>query len=1091
MPTCPSCGNEITPPQRYCPHCGNRLIAAPPAEQFNILTVVFCDVVRSTELGRQLEDLPMRRVMDRYAEIVRRVFVGHGGSVGKRHGDGFMVAFGMPELHEDDAVRAVRAASELRAALRELDEELRGERGLSLKVRVGVNTGTVLVRDAGAVEDEVTGEAVNVARRFEQAAGPDQILIGAATYRLVADAVRAEKADPIVIDGVREPQDVWRLLEFLPDRPARMRRLDAPLIGRDCEHGLLLGMFKRVEAERSCHLVTVLGSAGVGKSRLVDEFVSGLGDRAAVLRGHCLAYGDSTALWPMVEIVRQAAGVAPTDPLDRVHERLADLGAGQDRGELIARRVAQVLGLGRDQRPGLPKDTFWALRRLLETLARRRPLVVLIDDLQWAEPTLMDAIEHVVEAARDTPIMLICMARPDELLPRREHWQGGKVNAWSFLLSPLGEREGEQLVGHLLGGRVDPAAQAHITAWAQGFPLIVEELVANLRDEGRLRSVDGHWELRLEDDGAERPHVGAGAREETDRRTRVSVPDSIQALLLARLARLDPGWRAIIERAAVVGEQFHNRDIEVLSPGSSAKDVATSLEELVRLDLVRRDHTPAAVPLPPGSGDSYRFRHIMIRTVAYDRMPDDQRAELHERYAGWLEQNTEDRRSQFDELVGYHLYEAYRYAYKLNPRDHRTDDLARRTGERHAAAGLRAAIRGDNQLTVTWLGRAARLLPADHPTRLEVLRPLAEALQAGGELTDAMLAYEEIASAATAVGDDGLAAHATLGRLAVAAQNDTGRFLEEGRDEIERAIPVFDRLDDPLGLAKAWHLLAFRDWARGRLTSARSAADRARAFAGEAGDHQWEARIVGLLGLVLYWGPAPLDEVERHCQEALTFARRTGMRALEADALTVQARVAAARGDFENAKQLVESARGITDDLGLLTQAADAISTAIIEQLRGELDAAEAALRDAYQTVEDMGGVGPQANVAGMLARVLLLHGRMDEAEEMTRTCELLAPDHQLDAQIKWRAIRAVVLARRGEPEQAEELAREAIGLADDSDQVDSRAEAHVDLAEVLRLGGRRREAARELELAVWLYKEKGNDVAERNVRMLLNSILR
>ena len=1090
MLTCPSCGNQITPPLPFCPHCGRRLTAEPPAEQFNIVTVVFCDVVRSTELGRQLEDLPMRRVMDRYAEIVRRVFTDHGGSVGRRHGDGFMIAFGIPELHEDDAVRAVRAASEFRAALRELDAELQQERGLSLKVRLGVNTGTVLVRDAGAVEDEVTGEAVTVAKRFEQAAGPDQILIGAATYRLVADAVRAEKADPIVLNGIREPQEAWRLLEFLPDRPARMRRLDAPLIGRDCEHSLLLGMFERLEAERSCHLVTVLGSAGVGKSRLVDEFVNGLGDRATVLRGHCLSYGDSTALWPMVEIVRQAAAVAPTDPPDRVHERLADLVAGQDRGELIARRFAQVLGFGFDQRTGLPEDTFWALRRFLETLARRRPLVVVVDDLQWAEPTLLDAVEHVVEAARDTPIMLICMARPDELLPRREHWQGGKVNSWSFLLSPLGESEGEKLVGHLLGGRVDPAAQAHISAWAQGFPLIVEEFVANLRDEGKLRAVDGHWELRPEGDREERPHAG-GAREETDRRARVSVPDRIQALLLARLGRLDPGGRAIIERAAVVGEQFHNRDIEVLSPGSPAKDVAASLEELVRLDLVRPDHTPAAVPLPPGSGESYRFRHIMIRTVAYDRIPDDRRAELHERYAGWLEQNTEDRRSQFDELVGYHLYEAYLYAHKLNPRDQRMHGLARRTGERHAAAGLRAAIRGDNQLTVAWLGRAASLLPADHPTRLEVLRPLAEALQAGGELTEAMQAYEEIAGTATTAGDDGLAAHATLGRLAVAAQNDTGRFLEEGRDEIERAIPVFDRLGDPLGLAKAWHLLAFRDWARGRLASAKSAAERARGFARQAGDHQWEARIVGLLGLILYWGPTPLDEVDQHCQEALAFARSTGMRALEADALTVLARVAAMRGYFEEARQLVKSARGITVDLGLLTQAADAISTAIIEQLRGELDGAEVALRGAYRKAKDMGGVGPQANVAGMLARVLLLRGRIEEAEDMTRACERIAPDHQIDAQIKWRAIRAVILARRGDLEQAEDLAGQAIDLADDSDQVDSRAEAHVDLAEVLRLSGRHGEAARELELAVWLYKEKGNEVAERNARKLLGSILR
>jgi class 3 adenylate cyclase len=696
MATCPSCGNGIDRPLPFCPHCGRRIGATPPSEEFKIVTVLFCDVVKSTELGRRLEDLPMRRMMDRYGDTVRKVLTGHGGSVGRRHGDGFMAAFGIPELHEDDALRAVRAAGELQAALGELDAELQRERGLSLQVRIGINTGTVLVRDAGAIEDEVTGEAVTVAKRFEQAASAGQVLLGAETYRLVADAVRAEQVGPLVLDGIPTPQDVWRLLDVLRDRPARVRRLDAPLIGRDLEQQLLLRLLDRVAAERRCQLVTVLGFAGVGKSRLIDEFVGGLRQRATVLRGHCLAYGDSTALWPMVQIVRQAAGVAPTDPPDQVHERLRVLVGGEERGELIAQRVAQVLGFGTGADSRLPEDSVWALRRLLEMMAQRRPLVVVVDDLQWADPVLLDAVEHVVDHARDSPIMLICMARPDELFPRREHWPGGKVNAFSFLLSPLGEPEGEQLVGHLLGGPVDPVAQAHISEWAQGFPLIVEELVANLRDEHKLSSVDGLWELHLEGDSTDRTQPTAEVRQEADRRrARISVPTSIQALLLARLGRMDAAGQAIVERAAVVGEQFHVRDVDVLAPTMSAAEAAAGLEELVRLDLVRPDPTPSAVPLPPGSGEGYRFRHILIRTVAYDRIPDDRRAELHEHYADWLEHNTEDRRSQFDELVGYHLYEAFLYASKLNPSVERTLELARRTGERHAAAGFRAAIRGD------------------------------------------------------------------------------------------------------------------------------------------------------------------------------------------------------------------------------------------------------------------------------------------------------------------------------------------------------------------------------------------------------------
>jgi class 3 adenylate cyclase/tetratricopeptide (TPR) repeat protein len=1092
MTTCPNCGNKITTPVRFCPNCGRPSEAPVSSEEFKIVTVVFCDVVKSTAMGQKLDELPLRRVMDRYGEIVRRVFAGHGGSVGRRHGDGFMAAFGIPELHEDDALRAIRAVSELRAALGDLDAKLQRERGLGLKVRLGVNTGTVLVRDAGAIEDEVTGKTVTVAKRLEEAAGGDQILIGAETYRLVADAVHAEKASPITIDGLDEPEGVWRLVEVLPDRPARMRRLDAPLIGRDREQRLLFALFERAAAERSCHLVTVLGFAGIGKSRLVDEFVVGLGDRATVLRGHCLAYGDSTALWPMVEIVRQAAGVAPTDPPAEVHERLKALVRNEERGERIAGRVAQVLGFGFDKAAGPPEeDTFWALRRLLETLARHRPLVVVVDDLQWGEPTLLDAIEHVAEAARDTPIMVICMARPDELFRRRQYWPGGKVNSTSLLLSPLGDTEGEQLVGHLLDGRVDTAAKAHITEWAQGFPFIVEELVANLRDADKLKPVNGHWELHLEA-GGEQGHPGVAPWEEVDRRSSVSVPLSIQALLLTRLGRLDAGGRAIIERAAVVGEQFHTRDIEVLQPGSTSHDVTVGLEELVRLDLVRPDHTPAAVPLPPGSGESYRFRHIMIRTVAYDRMPDDRRAELHERYADWLEQNTEDRRSQFDELVGYHLYEAYRYTQKLDPDGDRARELGRRAGERHAEAGLRAAIRGDNQLTMAWLDRAARLLPAGHPSRLRVLPPLAEALQEGKELVGAMKAYEEIASAAEKAGDDGLAAHAKIGLLHVTAQHGPERFLREGRDQIELATPVFNRLDDQLGLAKAWHLFAYWHWVKGHLAAANDAATRAGRFAHKAGNPHWEARIRGLHCFILYWGPSPLEEVDRHSQEALAFARRSGMRSLEADALTVLARIAAMRGDFPKANELMRSAWTIAEDVGrLLTHAAEYISQALIRVLGGELTAAEATLRDGYRTLERMGATGPRANVAAMLARVLLLQERYEEAEDMTRICEQIAPGGQVDVQIKWRAIRALVLARRDELEHAEELARAATAKADETDQLESRAEAYVDLAEVLRLGGRHAEAAMKLERAVALYEEKGNEVAERNARKLLGRIRR
>jgi class 3 adenylate cyclase/tetratricopeptide (TPR) repeat protein len=1071
MATCPNCGNGLVARAKFCPECGKPVGARLPTQEFRIVTVVFCDVVKSTDLERTLDPQPMQRLMDRYGQAVRQTLGDRGASVGKRHGDGFMAAFGVAELHEDDALRAVRAAAELRAALDVLADEVRRQRGLEFHVRLGINTGNVLVRDAGSLEEELTGTPVNLAKRFEEVAGPGEILLGEETYRLVADAVKAEELGPLTIKGVAEPQSVWRLREVLVDRPGRARRPIAPMVGRGREQELLLRLFERAADERTCHLVSVLGSAGVGKSRLVDEFVSGLGNQASVLRGHCPAFGDSVTMWPMVEVVRQAAGIAPEDSPEQAKARLADLLGGEERGTLVTERLAQLLGFGHDT--GLPEDTYWALQRLLETLARRRPLVLVIDDLQWADPILLDAVEHVAEFA-DAPLVLLCMARQDELFARRGHWPGGKANALSFLLSPLPEREGEQLVVHLLGGRVDQAVQAHIIEWAQGFPLLVEELVNNLRDEGRLRLADGRWTLQVE------------SEEATERQGR-TVPTSIHTLLLARLDRLGPRGRAVIEPAAVVGQQFHLGDIEALHPEAAPSDLADGLQELVRLDLIRPDHGPTSAPLPPNSGAGYRFRHATIKTVAYERLPDDRRAELHERYADWLERETENRRSQFDEIVGHHFHEAFRYTSKLDPAGDHTRELAMRAGERYATAGQRAAVRGDTRLVQAWLGRAVRLLPAEHPVRLAALPPLAEAQQASGKLADATRAYQELARSASAVGNEGLALHATIGRLGITAVHEPRQFLREGRDEVELAIAAFDRLGDRLGLAKAWHLLAYLDWTRGRLTQAEAAAERARALAREARDPGWEANAIGMHCLTLYWGPLPLERVERRSREALAEAERSGVSSLAVTAYRVLARVAAHRGDLDEARRFVEAATAITREEGsLLPRAVDCISRAMVDMLAGDLVAAEETLRAGYRQLEEMGGTGPRVNVATLLARVLLLRGRNDDAEELTRTCERLAAPDQADAQVKWRSIRAIAMARRGELGEAERLAREAVYLAGKTDQLDSRAEAHLDLAEVLLLGGRGGEAAHELDRAISLYKEKGHEVGERNARRLL-----
>jgi class 3 adenylate cyclase/tetratricopeptide (TPR) repeat protein len=1070
---CLNCGARVQQPAQFCPACGRRLHAASHVEEFRVVTTLFCDIADSVSLDSRLELLPLQRVMDRFFEATRQVVASHGGKVGTRRGDGVMAVFGIPVPHDDDALRAVRAAADLRDALSLLRADLEQSHAVSLVARIGVNTGTVLVRsDVDSLEEEVTGHAVNLAKRFEQAASPGGILIGQETYTLVRDAVRAERSEPLRLKGVHEPVEAYRLLRVLHGKPGRARQLDRPMIGRGLDQRLLQTLFDRTIAERSCHLVTILGPAGIGKSRLVDHFLQGLGDQAEILRGHCLSYGESATFWPIMEIVTQAVGIARTDPPDVVHERLAAPLLGDLHARDIALRVAQLLGLGEEI--GLPGDTFSALRRLLEALARRRPMVMFIDDLHWAEPTLLDVIEHIAEFSRDTPILLLCVARQDELFKRRGHWSGGKLNVTSLSLSPLSETEGERLVTHLLDGKQpDPEVQLYISQRAQGYPLYIEELVEELVQGGVLRLVDGRW-------------VATGDLDE------VAMPREVQTLLSAWLGRLDDEQRATLERAAVVGKQFHVADITALWPGGEPQAVATHLEALARQDLIQRDHG-AVFPLPAvEGGEGYSFRHILIRNVAYDRMTEEVRARRHELYADWVERAAGDRLSQFDELIATHLNEAYHYRRRLGPADGATENLARRAGERFAAAGHRAAVRADVQLTLTLLRRADRLLPRESPTRLGVLPYLANALQAAGELQDAMRVYEELIAAAELAGDERTAMHTALARLLLVALQDLEGFLRDGRAQSERAVAAFTPLGDDLGLAKAWYVRAYADWWAGRSVEAKAAVVQARGFAQKAADRVQEATTIRLYCLILLSESTSVDEVVRYGQEALQLARSTGNRRLEASMLTILAQATAMSGDFEKARDFNKVASTITLDLGeLLTRAADSVSEGLVSLLEGNLTAAEQKLRGGYNELERMGATVPQVAVAVMLARVLLRQGRYEDAGEMTRVCERLAAVHQHDVQARWRSVRAVLLAHRSELEAAERLAREAVALAERTDHLDTQAEVYADLAETLRMAKRREEAIQELERALRLYQRKGNEAGAKTVRSELITLRR
>ena len=961
------------------------------------VTVIFSDIANSTPLGEALDAEVLRGVMEQYYAVVRRELERHGGTVEKFIGDAVMAVFGIPTTHDDDALRAVRAAVDMRTALGSLNQDLEEIHGVRLAIRTGVNTGEVVAGDPSDRQSFATGAAVATTQRLEAAARSGEILLGDSTYRLVSNAVLVEPMEPLQLKGKAEPVPAWRLLGVVEGAPPFPRRLDTPMVGREEELAALETELDAADRERRCRLATIVGPAGIGKSRLGNEVFSATRGRATTLVGRCLEYGEGITYWPLRGIVLSATGSLTQDGIAQFLE-------GAEDADRIAARLAGAVGS--EEAPPGGEETFWAVRRFLEHMARNQPIILGIDELQWAEPTFLDLLEYLVGWTTDAPVLVLGLTRP-ELLEQRPTWSA--TSSLVVALEPLSGDESERLVA-ALGAEVDESERERILAGAEGNPLFVEQMLA----------------LAVEGSPAE------------------AIPPTIHALLAARLDRLAADDRAVLERAAVIGREFTAGAVGSLSDD---QPVSSILLSLVRRDLIEPDRS-----LIPGD-DGFRFRHILIRDAAYLGVAKVNRAELHERYADWLARSA----GELDEIIGYHLEQAFRYRQELGQAD---ATLATRAGERLAQAGRRAIGRGDVPAAVTLLTRAAALLPDSHDERREILPILGSALMRTGDFGRAERVLDEALASAKAAGDRRLELRTLIEREFFRAFTHPEESVDDIVAVADSAIPLLEELGDEIGLAKAWwlksemHLNAFRWAARAEHL------ERALEHARRAGDAGEQATIAAQLAQAIYYGPTPVPAAIERCERLLREVPTT--RSLLASVTGSLAGLRAMQGDFDEARRLQEEARAIWQELGQRFRIAmRSLIAADIELLADRPQEATAVLRWAHTELSAMGAQSVIPAMSAFLADALCEERQFEEAEQLATLAKEQATPVDVVAQVMWRIALARATADTG-------LAKAAVALAEGTDSPDLKARAYA--------------AAGDLGKARMAHESKGNVAAVRRL---------
>ena len=1035
MSVCPSCGHGNQAGAKFCSECGAALVTAEPLvrEERKVVTVLFADLVGFTSRAEQLDPEDVRAVLSPFYARLRTELERFGGTVEKFIGDAVMALFGAPAAHEDDPERAVRAALAIRDWVREEEQ---------VQVRIAVHTGEALIMLGARPEHGegmAAGDVVNTAARLQAAAPVNGVLVGQRIFRQTRAVIEYRPAPSVAAKGKREPVPVWEAVQ------ARARLgVDVPhqartaLVGRDRELGVLRDALDRVRAERAPQLVTLVGVPGIGKSRLVYELWQVAEAEPELIswrQGRSLPYGEGVSFWALAEMVKAQAGIMEDDSSDQARAKLAataaDVLGGVPEAGWVARHLGALAGLGGDgvSAGGDRSEAFAAWRQFVEALAEARPLALVFEDLHWADDGLLDFVDYLADWAGGVPLLVVGTARP-ELLARRPGWGGGKPNAITLSLAPLSEEDTARLVGSLLGLPVlDAGRQTALLARSGGNPLYAEQYVQMLAEQG------------------------AGQQ--------LPVPESVQGIIAARLDLLAPADKRLLQDAAVVGKVFWPGAVAALG-GPGRDELEQCLHGLERRQFVRRERRSSVA-----GQTQYAFTHVLVRDVAYGQIPRAARAGKHAAAAGWIE--SLGRPEDHAEMLAHHYLSALDLARAANQD---TADLAPRARAALRAAGDRAVALNAFAAAAGYYRAALALWPQDvHQQRAGLLRLLGTALYEAGELDQAAAVLAEGSQVAAAAGAAALGARIRILLTEIRASLG-GTPGDRALAECQAAAAVLEAQGDLEGLAEAWTLIGMIRFWLGDSPADQQALERAMACARQGGHRRVQLQASFWLAVTFGLLPIPADAAILRVEQLLQTA--DGEPWAEADILRPLSSLYAYSGRFADARRAIARTRSVYDSSDAKNrQAMGAFAAGQIDLIAGDPAAAEQHLREAYEAYRAMGERGYLSTVAGLLAETLYAQGQLGEARQMTEQAQAAAAPADIDAQARWRAARAKVLARAGQFPAAQTLLNEAAALVSPTCWAALQAEILLARAEVDGLAGAPERAAASLRAALRIYQDR------------------